>query len=98
MSHWKVNSSKVFILVSLIFIMLLIVVLPDVDLDDMAFRPGTTPLALHAKIASAPPAVAIGGLFRLPVSEAISSIANSDTLSATLDPNFRPILLRSLRR
>ena len=98
MSRWKASPSKVIILVSLISIMLLIVVLPDVDLDDMAFRPGTTPLALHSKAASAPSMIAMGGLFPLPVAESLSTFRDSEILSAALDPNLRPILLRSLRR
>lgn len=98
MSQWKVNSSKVFILVSLIFIMLLIVVLPDVDLDDMAFRPGTAPLALHVKVTSAPSSIAVTGLFPFLVPKAASALHVPEILSATLDPNFRPILLHSLRR
>ena len=98
MSQWNVNSTKVFILISLIFIMLLIVVLPDVDLDDMAFHQGTAPLALHAKVTSAPSTIAATGIYPLPSRLSISAFHNSEILGAALDPNFRPILLRSLRR
>ncbi len=98
MSQWRVNPSKVFILVSLIFIMLLIVVLPDVDLDDMAFRPGTAPLALQAKVTSAPLTIAVGGIFPLPSIGTVPIFRISEVIGATLAPNFRPILLRSLRR
>lgn len=98
MSQWKVNSTKVFILVSLIFIMLLIVVLPDVDLDDMAFHQGTAPLALHAKVTSAPSTISVGATFPLPNRLTISTFHNSEVLGGALDPNFRPILLGSLRR
>ena len=98
MSRWKVDSSKLLILVSLIFIMLLIVVLPDVDLDDMAFHQGTAPLVVHAKATTAPAAIAVATVFSLPNPETASPLRNAEVLAAHLDPNFRPILLRSIRR
>ncbi len=98
MSRWKVDPSKVFILVSLIFIMLLIVVLPDVDLDDMAFHQGTAPLVVHAKATTAPTTIAVATVFSLHHPETASPVRNAEVLAAHLDPNFRPILLRSIRR
>ena len=48
MSPWKISASTLFIRSCLVFIMLLIVVLPDVDLPDTAFHRGTAPLVFHA--------------------------------------------------
>jgi len=98
MSRWKVNTSTVFILTSLIFIMLLIVVLPDVDLDDMAFHQGTAPLVVHAKATTAPATIAVATVFSIPSPETASPFHNAEVLAAHWDANFRPILLRSLRR
>jgi hypothetical protein len=86
------------VLASLIFIMLLIVVLPDVDLDDMAFHQGTAPLVVHAKATTAPATIAVATVFSLPNPETASPFRNAEFLAAHLDPNFRPILLRSIRR
>lgn len=97
MSRWKVGLSTVFILASLIFIMLLIVVLPDVDLDDMAFHQGTAPLVVHAKATTAPATIAVATVFSLHNPETASPFRNAEVLAAHLDPNFRPILLRSIR-
>lgn len=98
MLRWKVNASTLFILASLIFIMLLIVVLPDVDLDDMAFHQGTAPLVVNAKATTAPATMAVATVFPLPNPEIASPSSDSETFAANLEPNFRPILLRSLRR
>jgi len=97
MSRWKVNPSNVFILASLIAIMLLIVYLPDVDLDDIAFHQGTAPLVVHAKATTAPATIAVATVFPLPSPDIASPLSSPEVIGATLDPNFRPILLRSIR-
>ena len=97
MSRWKANPSKIVILVSLIFIMLLIVYLPDVDLDDMAFHQGTAPLVVHAKATTAPVTIAVATVFPLRSPDIASPSNTSEVIGVTLDPNFRPILLRSIR-
>lgn len=97
MSRWKVNPSKVIILIGMISIMLLIVYLPDVDLDDMAFHQGTAPLVVHAKATTAPVAIAVATVFPLFSPVIAFPLSTSEVIGATLDPNFRPILLRSIR-
>ena len=98
MSRWRVNPSKVFILVSLIFIMLLIVVLPDVDLPDTAFHQGTAPLVVHARGTTEPATVTVAAVFQPADPGQLSSpVRESARLAHSLDPNFRPILLRSIR-
>ncbi len=99
MSRWNIPASTLLILSCLVFIMLLIVVLPDVDLPDTAFHQGTAPLVVHARATTAPTVVAVPGLFQLPCSSRLAGLAReSGGLAANLSPNFRPILLRSLRR
>jgi|SRR5579872_148790 len=98
MSRWKISASTLFILSCLVFIMLLIVVLPDVDLPDTAFHRGTAPLVVHARATTAPLVVAVAALFQLPSSNLILSLLRDSDRGDHLSPNFRPILLRSLRR
>ncbi len=100
MSPWKISASTLFILSCLVFIMLLIVVLPDVDLPDTAFHRGTAPLVVHACATTAPAVVTVAALFQLLPSSnrMLSLLRDSDGGGDHLSPNFRPILLRSLRR
>jgi len=99
MSRWNIKAPTLVILGSLVFIMLVIVVLPDVDLPDTAFHQGTAPLVVHARARTAPPVVAVAALFQFPKGVQFwSSDREFDVVSAHLDPNFRPILFRSIRR
>lgn len=99
MSRWNIKTSTLIILSGLIFIMLLIVILPDVDLDDIAFHQGTAPLVVHARGRVAPAAVAIAAPFVMPRAAADwHPDRDLEVLAANLDPNFLPILLRSIRR
>lgn len=98
MSRWKLGPWGIFILGSLFFLMLLIVILPDVDLPDTAFHRGTAPVVVHTRATAAPasvnvaPALQAHGVLANVV--ATSHPAELDTGS---DPNFRPILLRTIR-
>jgi len=99
MSQWKVKTPTLVIFSCLVFIMLLIVVLPDVDLPDTAFHQGTAPLVVHARGTTAPPVVAVAALFQVPkIVRSWRPDLESDGVFAHLDPNFRPILFRSIRR
>ncbi|HKV81639.1 MAG TPA: hypothetical protein VJP02_26060 [Candidatus Sulfotelmatobacter sp.] len=99
MSRWNVKAPTLIILSCLIFIMLLIVVLPDVDLPDTAFHQGTAPLVVHARGTTAPPVVAVAALFQFPkIAHVRRPGRELDVVFAHLDPNFRPILFRSIRR
>jgi hypothetical protein len=98
MPRWNVKTSTLIILSCVTVIMLLIVVLPDVDLPDTAFHRGTAPIAVHAEARAVPAAVAIAGIFQLPPNEAAQRPHyESGLLNDSADPNFRPILLRSIR-
>jgi hypothetical protein len=99
MALWRIKPSSLIVLGSVIFIMLLIVVLPDVDLLDTAFQRGTAPIAIHAQATSVPAAFNVPAALLLPCKEAehrhFHELRNLAVFSA---PNFLPILLRSIRR
>lgn len=98
MSQWKINTPALVLLGSLIFLMLLIVVLPDVDLPDAAFNGGTAPVVLHAHGTAAPDAVQIGTACPHFHSDRILSLQTQMLVwTDHIHPNFRPILLRSIR-
>jgi hypothetical protein len=99
MSRWNVNSSTLAILGVVVFLMLLIVVLPDVDLPDTAFHRGTAPVVVHAQATAAPAAVTVATLFQFPDSDQTARPFHDwGATAVSPDPNFRPILLRSIRR
>ncbi len=99
MFRWKVPASTLLVLIGMVLVMLLIVYLPDVDLPDTAFHQGTAPLVVHARANAAPPVGAVAPLFRLPQSDqSWFPEREHETIAGNLDPNFRPILLRSIRR
>jgi hypothetical protein len=99
MSQWKIKPSSLILLLSVICIMLLIVVLPDVDLLDTAFHNGTAPIMVHARANSAPLAITVwAGVALLWAAAAIRFTRGQQPLAVVSPPNFLPILLRSLRR
>jgi hypothetical protein len=97
MAQWKVKSSTLFVLACMLGLMLLIVVLPGVDLPDTAFHRGTAPVIVHTQANSAPLAVSSTLLVRFPEREERSLHAESAIPTDGTAPNFRHILLRSLR-
>jgi hypothetical protein len=99
MSRWNINAPTLLILSIVVCFMLAIVVLPDVDLPDTAFHRGTAPLLVHAQATTAPVVVAVAALFRFPcLVHFWHPERDWELVASTLDPNFRPILLRSIRR
>jgi len=99
MSRWNINAPTLFILSIVVIFMLVIVILPDVDLPATAFHRGTAPLVVHARATTAPPVVAVAALFQFPHAVQFWLPDHELEFVATnLDPNFRPILLRSIRR
>jgi len=98
MSQWNVKASTLFVLAGLAFLMLVILVLPDVDLPDTAFHRGTAPVVVHANANSGPVPLMLASVLRLPgiVRYALALQLLSE-FDLTLEPNFRPILLRSIR-
>ena len=99
MSRWNINTPTLLILAILVTFMLVIVILPDVDLPATAFHRGTAPLVVHARATTPPPAVSVAILLQFPCTVQFGRPDRElEFVDAKLDPNFRPILLRSIRR
>jgi hypothetical protein len=99
MSRWNISAAALLILSIVVVFMLVIVVLPDVDLPDTAFHQGTAPLVVHARATMAPAVLAVAALFQFPlVVQLWHPDRDLEFAANILDPNFRPILLRSIRR
>jgi len=99
MSKWNIRASTLLILSGVIFLMLLIVILPDVDLPDTAFHRGTAPSVVHDQATAPPPAIVVAAVFQIPgVSDAYLPSYQPGDVAITPDPNSIPILLRSIRR
>ncbi len=99
LAQWKIKPSALFILSCVIFLMLLIVVLPDVDLPDTAFHRNTGPTAIHAQANAAPMVVAVSAVSEFSGElNAYQPFYEPGALISSPDPNFRPIILRSIRR
>ena len=99
MPRWNISAATLLVLSIVVVFMLVIVVLPDVDLPDTAFHQGTAPLVVHARATMAPVVVAVATLFQFPHAlQFWCPDRELEFVASTLDPNFRPILLRSIRR
>jgi|SRR5579862_890909 len=99
MTRWNIRPSAVCILIGMIFLMLLIVVLPDVDLPDAAFHGGTAPVLVHAQSTAAPAAMTLIAALHFPNAiEARQPFYRPGALALSPRPNSIPILLRSIRR
>lgn len=98
MSRWNVKTPTLFVLGGVVFLMLLIVVLPDVDLPDTAFHRGTAPVVVHAQANAAPAQAIVASIARVP-NKGQNPLAweRSGEFRFTRAPNFRPILLCSIR-
>ncbi len=98
LSQWKIKPSALFILSCVVFLMLLIVVLPDVDLPDTAFHRGTDPAAIHALATTAPSVVMVAAAPQSATAVEASLIASQPRVpSSNPDPNSVPIILCSIR-
>lgn len=98
MSRWNVKTSTLILLGSVVFVVLLLVVLPDVDPPDTAFHRGTAPVIVHAQATAAPPIIVVASAFSGP--NAITHDWVSLRLSTSPIPPLsvsRPILLCSIR-
>lgn len=97
MVRWKIPSWSLAVLGCVLFVMLLLVVLPDVDPPDTAFHRDTSPVAVHALASAVPAVVAVAPTLRLAHVEALSHFHEQWFSTVSAAPNFRPILFRSLR-
>ena len=98
MSNWNIKTPGLVILGCLIFLMLLILYLPDVDLPDVAFHNGTAPVVVHAHATSAPGAIDVASAWQAPDFDRMLSFQFLERVGLIhIRPNFKPILLRSIR-
>jgi hypothetical protein len=98
MSRWKVKTWALLVLGGVVFLMLLIVVLPDVDLPDTAFHRGTAPVVVHTQATAAPAPVVVASVLQVhSAAQYALALERFSEFILTRNPNFRPILLRSIR-
>jgi hypothetical protein len=98
MCRWSLNTSSLFLLMSLLAIIFLILVLPQVDLPDTAFHRGTAPVEVHSRVTAVPTMVGIIAAFRFSSSTQTAFPRREHSLlSARSTPSFLPLLHRSLR-
>ena len=100
MARWRIKPSSLVVLGCATLAILLLVVLPDVDPLDTAFQRGTAPTSIHAQATSPPGAIHTPATLQLPVLNPepfhpFHALKYSAVLS---EPNFLPILLRTIRR
>ena len=99
MSRWNINTPTLLILGIVVAFMLVIVILPDVDLPATAFHRETAPLAVHTQATTPPPAVSVAALFQFSATVQFwHPDRDLESVASHLAPNFRPILLGSIRR
>ena len=96
--RWTINPSCLFVLMSVLFLIVLILVLPEVDLPDTAFHGGTTPLDVHSGATSAPVLLNVGTTlpFSFP-NHTASRRREHSLLFAHVTSSLLPLLHRSLR-
>lgn len=98
MSRWNVKTSTLILLGSVVFVVLLLVVLPDVDPPDTAFHRGTAPVVVHAQATAAPPIMVTASAVSGPNAVTHDWVSLRLSLSSVLAlPVSRPILLCSIR-
>lgn len=97
-AQWNVKPWALVILGCVVFLMLLIVVLPDVDLPDAAFHRGTGPTAIHAQANSAPPLLSVADVHSVvPILPVYPPFYQPGALIKVPDPGSLPILLQTFR-
>jgi hypothetical protein len=98
MGQWTIKPSALFVLMSLLFLIVLILVLPEVDLPDTAFHQGTAPVDVHARVTSAPALLSLGSVFSFSFSTHTASSYREHILQlAHATSSSLPLLHRALR-
>jgi hypothetical protein len=98
MGQWSVKTPVWVVLVSMLFVMLMVQAIPQVDLPDAAFHTDTAPVAIHARGLRAPAALTVHASSQgsFPVGTSVSR-SDQDAVSGYSTPNSLPILHHSLR-
>jgi hypothetical protein len=98
MGRWTIKPSVLVALLSVLSVILLVLVLPDVDLPDAAFHGGSAPVVVHSRNVTAPGSVTTSAIVHLNFSTYASRQHWADiTLSAHASVESLPILHRALR-
>lgn len=98
MKRWTISPSYLSVLMCLLFLIVLILVLPDVDLPDTAFHGGTAPVDLHSQVTSAPGLLSVGATVPFSFSaHPVSRRSEHPLVFAHATSSFLPLLHRSLR-
>lgn len=98
MSRWNASTSTLILLGSAVFVVLLLVVLPDVDPPDTAFHGRTAPAVVHAQANRTPTVSVIGAALPTGNPAQIGWTSLRLSISALqFPPNSRSIQLRSIR-
>ena len=98
MGRWTIKRPALFVLMSLLFLILLILVLPEVDLPDTAFHRGTAPVDVHARVTSAPGLLSMGTAVSLCFSTHTASRSREHVVEfAHATSRSLPLLHRALR-
>lgn len=98
MGRWTIKPSCLFVLMALLFLIVVILVLPEVDLPDTAFHGGTAPVDVHAQVTSAPTLLSVSMVVPFSFSAQTALRRRERFLvSAHTGSGFLPLLHRSLR-
>ena len=98
MARWRIKPLATIILLSVLVVILLVLVLPQVDLLDTAFQRNTAPVVIHAQATSAPASAATSRPIQLMFPEQGSQHRpEPGRLFAHATPNFLTILHHSIR-
>ena len=98
MSRWTISPSCLSLLAFLLFLVVLILVLPQVDLPDTAFNGGTAPVDLHSRVTAGPGLLSIGATVPFSFSTHPASRRSEHSIVfAHATSSFLPLLHRSLR-
>jgi len=98
MERWTIKPLGLFVLMSLLFLIALILILPQVDLPDTAFNRGTAPVDVHARSISTPGLVSVNQPVTQNFLAPPTSRRREDFLfSGYAISSSRPLLHRSLR-
>jgi hypothetical protein len=98
MGRWTIKPSVRATLLGMLFLVFLILVLPDVDLPDAAFHGGTAPVMLHARAVTPPSLLTVAAF--IPISLPAKALGHLSARSISVSPvsvDSLPILHRSLR-
>jgi len=98
MRRWTIKPSVAVALLGMLFLFFVILVLPDVDLPDVAFHGGTAPVAVHARSVTAPVSVTVAD-FTHPIvsSQSEGQHLTHPALFGHISVDSLAILHRSLR-